>query len=143
MMLYAIAALLFLSPERLTSMNDAGIPCCECSAPKKKTAICLTPAEMRDHVGHLEPLAPTGLDLGRTLGGVLVLEIRFDRDGKVECVRVKSGHPIAAAAAVDAVQKWTFKPALSNGEPTSACGTVVISYQLSDKGSWTRLRSTH
>ena len=65
---------------------------------------------MRDHVDHIEPLKPSGLDKGLNLAGIIVVEIRFESAGKVACVRAKSGYPITISAAMAAVPKWIFKP---------------------------------
>ena len=95
---------------------------------------------MRDHVDHVEPLKPTGLDKGLNLAGIVVVEIRFDPSGAVAYARAKSGHPIAVAAAMEAARKWTFKPLISNGVAKPGYGRITIKYRLRDQGSSTELR---
>jgi len=95
---------------------------------------------MRDHVDHIEPLQPSGLGKDLNLAGTVVVEFRFGPDGKVACARATSGHPIAISAAMEAVPKWTFKPALRNGAPKAGCGRITIRYRLRDQGSSTKLQ---
>ena len=119
-------------------------PCCKCgghiSSNRSSSPICLSAKEMRDHVDHMEPLQPSGLGKGLNLSGTVVVEIRFGSDGKVACSQFRSGHPIAIAAATEAVPKWTFKPLVSNGVAKVACGRITIKYRLRDQGSSTELQ---
>lgn len=118
-------------------------PCCYCDAsvPRQPDdVICLTAKEMRERVVHLEPLKPSELDKGLNLRGVVGLEVHFDPSGKVACARAKSGHPIAIAAAMKAVRKWTFRPLVLKGAEKGGCGPITIRYRLRNQGSSTELR---
>ena len=118
-------------------------PCCKCdtSGPgRPEDVICLNAKEMRERVDHVEPLKPSGLDKGLNLRGTVALEIRFDAGGKLACARARSGHPIAIAAAMEAVRKWTFRPLMSNGGAKGGCGPITIKYRLRDQGSSTELQ---
>jgi len=66
------------------------------------------------------------------LAGIVVMEIRFEPNGTVACARAKSGHPVAIAAAMEAVRRWTFKPLVSNGVAKGACGSITISAYSQD-----------
>ena len=118
--------------------------CCKCdlraSAVQPRDVICLGTKEMSSQVDHIEPLKPSGLGKGLNLSGTVVVEVRFDADGKVVCSRAKSGHPIAIAAAIEAIPKWTFKPLTSNGVAKAGCGRIPIKYRLRDRGSSTELQ---
>jgi hypothetical protein len=119
-------------------------PCCKCgahiSSDRSSSPVCLSAKEMRDHVDHMERLQPSGLGKGLNLSGAVVVEIRFGSDGKVVCSRFRSGHPIAIAAATEALPKWTFKPLVSNGVAKAACGRITIKYRLRDQDSSTELQ---
>ena len=52
--------------------------------------------------------------------GTVVLMAVIGKDGSVEDVRVESGLPILAQAAIDAVRQWRYKPYLLNGEPVES-----------------------
>ena len=118
--------------------------CCQCgphaSAVQPSGVVCLATKEMRRQVDHIEPLKPSGLGRGLNLAGTVVVEVRFTADGKVVCSTAKSGHPIAVAAAMEAIPKWTFKPLTSNGVAKSGCGRITIKYRLRDRGSSTELQ---
>ncbi len=125
----------------LLSAQSPSVPCCNCEASERSQGmVCLNAKEMHDHVDHMEPLKPSGLDKGLNLAGIVVVEMRFDARGNVACARAKSGHPIAIAAAMVAVQKWTFKPVVSGGVAQGGCGPITIKYRLRDRGSSTKLQ---
>lgn len=67
------------------------------------------------------------------LTGVVELEILVGIDGKpidVSIVR-SSGHRVLDQAAVRVVKsRWTFQPAMSNGQPVQARGRVPIEFKL-------------
>lgn len=118
--------------------------CCECGANRVRSKhpvdiVCLSPQEMRAQVDHIEPLQPSGLGKGLNISGSVVLQVRFEPGGKVACARAKSGHPIAIAAAIEAIRKWTFKPLTSSREGKPGCGRITIKYRLRDHGSTTEL----
>jgi outer membrane biosynthesis protein TonB len=100
--------------------------------------MCLNAKEMKDHVDHIEPLKAAETRLH--LWGTVVLEVRFGPDGKLACVHVKSGHPMAISAAVEAIKRSTFKPAISHGVAKAGCGLITIKYRLQDVGSSTELQ---
>ncbi len=138
------AALFILLLAAGTGGAQAGSDaCCKCkdraSSGEAGDVICLSAKEMRDHVDHVEPLRPSGLGKGLKLAGTVVVEARFGPDGRVACVRAKSGHPIAISAAIEALPKWTFKPLISKGAPKSGCGRLTIKYRLRDHGSTTEI----
>lgn len=125
----------------LLSAQSGTVSCCRCEDSERAVdVVCLDAKEMRDHVDHLEPLKPSGLDKGLNLAGIVVLEVRFDSAGKTACARAKSGHPIAISAALTAIRKWTFKPVVSEGVARGGCGAITIKYRLRDRGSSTALR---
>ena len=127
----------------LLSAQSPSVPCCNNCDPSGRShddVVCLNAKEMRDHVDHIEPLKPSGLDKDLNLAGTVVVEMRFDARGKVECARAKSGHPIAISAAMEAVRKWTFKPVTSKAGTTAGCGRITIRYRLRDRGSSTELQ---
>jgi hypothetical protein len=116
--------------------------CCKCEqSPEQSSAIiCLSKKEMRAQVNHIEPLQLSGLDRHINIFGDVEIEVRFGPEGKVECVRTISGHPIAKSATVVSIKKWTFKPLILNGMPKSGCGRITIKYHLREKGSSTELK---
>jgi periplasmic protein TonB len=65
------------------------------------------------------------------LEGMVVLMAVIDQDGSVKDVRVESGLPILAQAAIDAVKQWRYKPYLVDGEPVEVDSRITINFTLS------------
>jgi len=49
----------------------------------------------------------------------------------VQDVRVESGLPLLAQAAIDAVKQWRYRPYLVNGEPVEVDSRITINFTLS------------
>jgi TonB family protein len=62
--------------------------------------------------------------------GEVKLSADVDRDGKVAAVRVISGPPLLRAAALDAVQRWRYRPYASPGGPITMAAIEVLDFQL-------------
>jgi TonB family protein len=54
------------------------------------------------------------------LQGQVIVRIVVNETGDVDSAEVISGNPVLAAAAVDAVKQWKFKPFIKNGQPVKA-----------------------
>jgi protein TonB len=63
--------------------------------------------------------------------GTVVLMAVIGKDGSVQDMRVESGLPILAQAAMDAVKQWRYKPYLLNGEPVEVDSRITINFTLS------------
>lgn len=65
------------------------------------------------------------------LGGRVALRAVIAEDGSVESVEVfSSTNPLFDEAAVDAVRKWRYRPALMNGRPVRVYFSVVVSFTV-------------
>ncbi len=62
--------------------------------------------------------------------GRVILEAVIDREGRVDKLRVLSGHPLLVAAALDAVRQWNYRPTLLNGEPVEVMTQVTVTFAL-------------
>ncbi len=62
--------------------------------------------------------------------GPVAMEVTVDEKGKVTNVRVLHGHPLLEDAAVQAVEKWKFKPTFLDGKPVPVIATVTINFAL-------------
>ena len=63
--------------------------------------------------------------------GTVVLQAVIGKDGAIQNLRVVSGHPMLAQAALDAVKQWRYKPYYLNGEPVDVDTTININFTLS------------
>jgi TonB family protein len=62
--------------------------------------------------------------------GEVKLQAAVDRDGNVASLRVISGPPLLREAALDAAQRWRYRPNMAGGEPTSMSAITVFAFQL-------------
>lgn len=62
--------------------------------------------------------------------GVVVLEAEVNKEGRVEILRVLTGHPLLLEAAIEAVKQWVYKPTLLNGEPVNVVTTINVNFAL-------------
>jgi len=62
--------------------------------------------------------------------GTVVLMAVIGKDGSVQDVRVESGLPLLAQAAIDAVKQWRYRPYLMNGEPVEIDSRITINFTL-------------
>ena len=63
--------------------------------------------------------------------GTVVLLATIGADGSVKDVRVESGLPILAQAAIDAVRQWRYKPYMIDGQPVEVDSRITINFNLS------------
>jgi len=107
--------------------------------------ISIQPDEMLPKIGEFVPYEkPPGVvtktppiypDLARIAGveGDVYLDILVDKEGRVRDVQVirASGTNVGfEEAAVEAVKKWTFFPAIQNGKPVACWLTQPIKFQV-------------
>jgi periplasmic protein TonB len=76
------------------------------------------------------PTYPPEAGRARIEGTVVLLAV-IAKDGTVRDVRVESGLPVLAQAAIDAVKQWRYKPYLLNGEPIEVDSQITINFTLS------------
>jgi len=82
---------------------------------------------------HIEPTYPPDAREKKIEGSVL-LGFTVNHDGNTESIQVKrSVYPSIDQAAVEAVSKWRFEPAMKNGEPVSMWMEAEINFDISDK----------
>ena len=89
-------------------------------------------------VGHMDPcrlihpVQPVYPEEARLqhLEGNVELRVVVGTDGTVQSVRVVSGLPQLASAAMDAARAFRYTPALLNGKPIQAIQTIDMSFKL-------------
>jgi len=63
--------------------------------------------------------------------GTVLLQAEISKDGTIENLRLISGHPMLAPAAIEAVKQWRYKPYMLNGEPVAVETQVQVNFTLS------------
>lgn len=78
-----------------------------------------------------QPIYPNDL-LRKKIGGEVVVACRVDASGSVvdASIRTSSGHRDLDAAALKAVRKWKFKPAVSGGKKVSSTALVPFNFEV-------------
>jgi TonB family protein len=64
--------------------------------------------------------------------GPIVLHAVISKTGEVRDLDVVSGPDDLRTSAIDAIQQWTYRPYLLNGEPTEVETTITVNYKLED-----------
>ena len=62
--------------------------------------------------------------------GAVVLQAVIGKDGSIQGLKLVSGHPMLAPAAIDAVKQWKYKPYFLNGEPVEVDTTIMVNFTL-------------
>jgi len=75
---------------------------------------------------------PAYPSLAQTAGvqGLVRLQVRVTRDGRVEVLKLLEGEPVLAEAATWTVKQWRAKPGTVNGKPVDVTSTVTFNFQL-------------
>jgi protein TonB len=66
------------------------------------------------------------------LTGVVVLEAEINKDGKVESLKVITGHPLFVQPSLDAVKQWIYRPVLVNGQAVDVVTTITLNFSYKD-----------
>lgn len=80
-------------------------------------------------VYRIEPAYPP-LAREARIQDVVVLTAIIDKDGNIQNLRLVSGHPMLAPAAIDAVKHWRYKPYVLNGQPVEVETTVTVNFRM-------------
>jgi protein TonB len=81
-------------------------------------------------INDVAPQYPPEAGRARIEGAVVLMAV-IGTDGSVKDVRVESGLPILAQAAIDAVKQWRYKPYMIGGEPVEVDSRITINFTLS------------
>jgi len=81
----------------------------------------------------IRKIQPTYPPLARQarIQGSVVLQAEISKDGTIENLRLISGHPMLAPAAIEAVKQWKYKPYFLNGEPVPVETQITVNFSLS------------
>jgi len=99
---------------------------------RPERVVSLSPAAAESSLIHrVEPEYPEAAR-DRQLQGAVVLDIHIGQEGAVEDVKLVSGEPMLAEAAVAAVKQWRFQPRSIDGAPAEMQTTVTLNFRLSN-----------
>jgi len=77
-------------------------------------------------------VSPVYPEVARQAGmeGDVVLRAYVSSDGRVASLKVLSGSPVLARAAIEAVEKWRYQPVLIHGQPVSVVTTLTVAFRM-------------
>jgi TonB family protein len=82
----------------------------------------------------VRPVYPTEAQKMHVEGDV-AMKLKVGEDGSVHGIKVLSGEPVLAKAAMAAAQQWRYRPALQNGAPVSAETKTVLTFRVADNNN--------
>ena len=85
--------------------------------------------KMAEIVRRVEPVYPTLARQARVQGEVKIVAV-IGIDGRIRELRVSSGHPLLARAAIDAVSQWIYRPTTLNDEPVEVIAPITVTFRL-------------
>jgi protein TonB len=77
----------------------------------------------------VRPIYPE-LAIAARIEGTVRLVLRVDETGRVQRVRLISGHPFLVQAAIDAARQWRYRPTLINRKPVVVAKRVAITFSI-------------
>jgi TonB family protein len=88
------------------------------------------PDELRKHLVSAPP--PVYPQIAKRAGvqGIVLLQVRATKDGRIEVDKILSGSPTLADAAIAAVKQWRVRPFSNGGRPVDVISTVKFDFQL-------------
>jgi TonB family protein len=96
-------------------------------------AVRVSSGVMAGLLSHSEsPIYPP-IALAAHVQGVVIMSAIISKTGEIENLQVITGPPMLVGAAKDAVQRWTYKPYLLNGEPTEVQTTLNVNFTIAER----------
>ena len=77
----------------------------------------------------VQPAYP-GLARSARIQGAVLLQAIISKDGSIENLRLLSGHPMLAPAAIEAVKQWRYWPYILNNEPVEVETQITVNFSL-------------
>jgi TonB family protein len=88
------------------------------------------PDVLQQHLVSSRP--PVYPDIAKRAGvqGIVLLQVRATKDGRIEVDKILSGSPTLAEAAIAAVKQWRVRPFSAGGKPVDVISTVKFNFTL-------------
>jgi TonB family protein len=77
----------------------------------------------------VEPIYPAQAKANR-VQGIVLLQATINRRGDVSDLKLISGHPLLAEAAMNAVKQWKYVPLTIKGQPVEVETTIKVEFHL-------------
>jgi TonB family protein len=117
-------------------------PMAQSAVPVVAPAASATPAPLRvggnvaaqNLINQPPPVYPPLAKTARVQGTVK-FEATVGKDGTIQNLHLISGPPLLVQAAMQAVQQWTYRPTLLNGQPVEVITTIDVNFTLAQDGN--------
>jgi periplasmic protein TonB len=116
--------------EALSSTRNAPVPVKTFDPPPIKRIRVASRVVEANLIHDVAPQYPPEAGRARIEGTVVLLAL-IGTDGSVKDLRLESGLPMLAQAAIDAVKQWRYKPYMIDGEPVEVDSRITINFKLS------------
>jgi periplasmic protein TonB len=80
-------------------------------------------------IRRVQPVYPYPAKVARVQGPVVLFAV-ISKAGTIDNLRVVSGHPLLAPAAIDAVSQWRYRPYILNNEPIEVETQITVNFIL-------------
>ncbi len=82
----------------------------------------------------VKSVAPAYPAIGITarITGAVLVEATIAEDGRVSSARVLRSVPLLDPAALDAIRRWEFQPAIADGRAVPAIATITLTFRLDE-----------
>jgi bla regulator protein blaR1 len=117
------------SEETKESKEPAAPPPEKADDSKSKPVYVDPKVEAKNLIDHPKPEYPPAAKATRVKGTVKFHAI-IDKEGTVESLKLKGGPLLLVDAALNAVQKWRYRPYLVNGEPVEVETEIDVVFSL-------------
>ena len=102
-------------------------------APKPATKVFRTSTILQGSlIRRVEPTYPP-LAREARIQGTVVLAAVISKAGTIDNLRLVSGHPMLAGAAVDAVSQWRYRPYILNGDVIEVETQITVNFVLAGR----------
>jgi TonB family protein len=88
------------------------------------------PDELQKHLISAPPPVYPSIAKRAGVQGIVRLQVRATKDGRIEVDKILSGSPTLADAAITAVRQWRVRPFSNAGRPVDVISTVTFNFQL-------------
>jgi protein TonB len=130
-----LATQILTDSTRITPPPRIAPPATPKTAPPPKAAAQITRIKVGGLVQEallirrVMPVYPRLALAARVSGDVHLLGV-IATDGTVKELRVVSGHPLLAPAALDAVRQFVYRPTYLNGDPVEVAAPIVVRFRM-------------
>lgn len=80
-------------------------------------------------IAYAEPAYPAEAKL-KHIEGTVILDALIDKEGIIQKLSVREGHPVLAESAFESVRHWAYRPTKINGMPVEVETQIEVIYTL-------------